>query len=324
MQRVKLYALYRLITVLGSVGIWRTAAASEADCQLQNGKCTYNINLNTAGACSSSPKLEQFYHKPEEIRLPADAKMSQMQKDFDVVKSDHENRIKELENSIQKVLRNAIPTVPVEYSPRVVHVDTNSRQINTIESAPSKHESSGNVLLLQLQTQFNTMRTSLSQRTADLLEARNKLNETSDLLHAAQKQAIDSNNKLVSLETKSTVMERENRILKNKLKDKTERLEYATEKLNTTETKLLTIENQLFDVVRSEAILKEELETVKHILNKTQTKLAELQRNHTILQEKFKKTKRTLKIREEELMECYEGKFPDDKSVKSMTVKTLQ
>lgn len=313
MQRVKLYALCRLTIVLGLLGIWRIASASEADCQLQNGKCTYNINLNTDGACSSSPKLEQFYLKPEEIRLPADAKMSQMQKDFDVVKSDHENRIKELENSIQKVLRSAIPTVPVDYSPRVVHVDTNSRQINTIQSAPSKQESSGNVLLLQLQNQFNTMRTSLSQRTADLLEARNKLNETSDLLHAAQKQAIDSNNKLVSLETKSAVMERENRILKNKLKDKTERLEYATEKLNTTETKLLNIENQLFDVVRSEAILKEELETVKHILNKTQTKLAELQRNHTILQEKFKKTKRTLKIREEELMECYEGKFSDDK-----------
>lgn len=297
-----------VVMVVGCFGILSKAFASEAECQVQNGRCTYNINLNAAAPCNPEPKLEGFYPRPEEIRLPADEKMSKMQQDFDVVKSDHENRIKELENSIQKVLRNAITSVPVGYSSGTVYVDTASRQSNRVESTQSNQGPSGNILLLQLQNQFNTLRTTLSQRTADLLEARNKLNETSDLLHAAQKQALDSNNKLVSLETQASVLERENRILKNKLKDKTERLEYATERLNTTETKLLDIENQLFDVVRSEATLKEELETVKHILNITQSKLTELQRNHTELQEKYRKTRRTLKIRDEELMECYRGK----------------
>ncbi|XP_045189151.2 uncharacterized protein LOC123546718 isoform X2 [Mercenaria mercenaria] len=299
------YALHFVVCVL----IVGKSASSKAQCQLENGKCTYNINLNQGGTCSPPTKsLEDLYPKPEEFRMPADEKMNKMQEDFDVVKSDHENRIKELENSIQKVLRNAISPAPVQYSTNQLHVSTTSRRINTIDSRSPNKDGSGNILLLQLQNQFNTLRTSLSQRTADLLEARNKLNETTDLLKAAQKQSFESNSKLVSLETKSAVLERENRILKNKLKDKTERLEYATETLNTTETKLVSIENQLYDVVRSEATLKEELETVKHMLKETQTKLEELQKNHTELHVKYKKARRTLKIRNEELMECYTAK----------------
>ena len=303
----------KVLTAFCMFGLVSETISSDTKCQLQNGICTYNINLNEAGSCSSPTKttLEEFdtYSRPQEIRLPADEKMTKMQKDFDVVKSDHENRIKELESSIQKVMRNAISSQPAEYSNNQIYLGSSSRgRESIIESKRPNQESSGNLLLLQLQNQFNSMRTSLSQRTADLLEARNKLNETSDLLKAAQKLSFESSSKLVGLETKAAVLERENRILKNKFKDKSERLEYANEKLNITETKLRSVENQLYDVVRSESNLKEELATVKHILKETQMKLSALQVNHTDLQAKYKKTKLTLKIRDEELIECYKGK----------------
>lgn len=305
MRRFTSFILY--IVVIGVFGIVNKSTSSEVECQLYNGQCTYNVNLNPTESCASSAKTEAFKVGPEGFKLPADEKMHKMQRNFDVVKSDHENRIKELENSIQKVLRNAIPTGPVEYTARPEHVDAHSRRANTIEVQSKSHDNSGSILLLQLQNQFNKLRTSLSERTADLLETRNKLNETADLLHAAQKLAFDSNTKLVNLETKSTVLERENRIVKNKLKDKTERLKYATETLNATETNLFQMENQLYDVVRSESTLKEELETLKYKFNKTQAVLEELQRNHTELETKYRRTRRTLRVRDEELMECYAG-----------------
>jgi hypothetical protein len=303
---------YKALAAICILGI--VIESSDTQCQLQNGKCTYNVNLNVVESCKSPTKnnlgVFNTYLQPQEIRLPADGKMTQMQKDFDVVKSDHENRIKELESSIQKVLRNAISSQPVEYPNNKVYVESSSHRETIIEpKRRPNQEGSGNILLLQLQNQFNTMRTSLSQRTADLLEERNKLNETSDLLKAAQRQSFESNSKLVGLETNAAVLERETRILKNKYKDKSERLDYANEQLNITETKLRNIENQLYDVVRSESNLKEELETVKHILRETQLKLAALQVNHTDLQAKYNKTKDTLAIRDEELIECYTGNF---------------
>lgn len=309
MRRFLSFILYSLVFVfsfLGKFGILYTSA--ETQCEFQNGQCIYQVNLSPTAACSSSPTFETVY-KPEEIRLPADQKMGQMQKDFDTVKSDHENRIKELEHSIQKILRNALSSgPPMHYGSRHVHIDSDIRERNTIEETPQIQDGSASTLLLQLQNQFNNMRKSLSERTADLLEARNKLNETTDLLNAAQKQAFESNSKLVSFETTATVLERENRILKNKLKDKTERLDYANEMLNTTEHKLINVENQLYDVIRSEATLREELETLKVILNKTQMELQELKKNHSELEDKYKRAKLNLKVREEELIECYKAK----------------
>ncbi|XP_060575301.1 uncharacterized protein LOC132732810 [Ruditapes philippinarum] len=167
-----------LVFVLGfAVGIAGEPSSSEVSCQFKHGKCTYDIYLNHAEACAPSRQTTfeetNSFFKPQEIRLPADEKMTKMQKDFNVVKSDHENRIKELESSIQKVLRNAIPLQPVKYSNNHVQVESTSRHGNLIETKQPNQEGSGNILLLQLQNQFQcNKRTSLSQRTADLLETR--------------------------------------------------------------------------------------------------------------------------------------------------------
>ncbi|KAH3785219.1 hypothetical protein DPMN_163304 [Dreissena polymorpha] len=292
-----------------------TYAISRSKCELNDGKCSYNINLETSASCA--PEKESyvsFGQGYETINYAGDEKMNQMQQDFNIVKTEHENRIKELELSIQKVLRNAISTIPVEYGPKhAVAYDTlplhgPENRAEFSERSRAEHDVSGNMLLFQLQSQFNRMRTSLSERTADLLEVKNKLNETNDLLTAAQKQAWDSSSKLVHLETHSSVLEREANILRNKLKDKTERLDYANERLNISETKLVKVENQLYDVVRSEAMAKEELETLKRVLNKTQTELEKLKVLHADISRKYQKTRNTLERRETELMECYSAK----------------
>lgn len=281
-----------------------------SQCQVQDGRCTYLVNLAPASSCSSATSSDDvidFSLKPEALRRSDHNTVEQLQSDFSTIKSDHENRIKELENSIQKLLRNAFPDRSVTYAAEDVYVEkeAETKQQLTGNMTPEK---SGNLLLFQLQGQFNRMAASLSERTADLMEARNKLNATTELLHATQKQAHESSSNLVSLQTKSKVLERQTNILKNKLKDKTERLDYANERLNTSETKLLQTEDQLYDIVRAESTAREELETLKIVMNRTMKQLEDLKRNHSELTTKYKRTKRTLNLREEELMECYSGK----------------
>lgn len=289
-------------------GCYISTSTAHSQCRLRDGECTYTVNLAAPTSCSpAAPNVDNYIEdsvKPEALRQPSNAMVHQLQTDLSTMKSDHENRIKELEASIQRVMRNALlpgPAVQEDY-------EESNREARTLTLDNHTPDRPGNLLLFQLQSQFNRMSTSLGERTADLLEARNKLNETTDLLTAAQKQALEVSSKLSHLETKSSVLEREANILKNKLKDKTERLEYANERLNISDARLLETETQLYDVVRAESNVREELETLKIILNKTQAQLAALQRNHSELTTKYRRAKRTLILREEELMECYSGK----------------
>ena len=280
-------------------GIFLKLAFSQTKCELQNGRCTYNINLSTMGLCDTPPSEIISRPNKEEHLEREYGKMHEMQQDFNTVKSEHETRIKELEESVQRLLRNAIP-----YQERGRTGEVYIERVSDTRPVP---ESGGNVLLFQLQHQFNTLRKSLSERTADLLETRNKLNETTDLLNAAQKQAFDSNSKLVSYETNAAVIERENRIMKNKLRHTTEQLDYVSDKLNASEIKLTSVENQLYDVVRSESTLREELATMTLRFNATFKQMEELQKNNTILDALYKKSELTLKLREEALQDCFQG-----------------
>ena len=285
-------------------------ADGQSQCTLQNDKCTYNINLSPAESChsaSTDPAGLKTEIPSDSTKQHDDAKMYQMEQDLNVVKADHENRIKELEHSIQSVLRNSIPTVPVDYSGRSPMIDKRPVDFKRSSREEERLHGSEDTLLMQLQSQFNRLRSSLSKRTADLLETRNKLNETSDLLKETQKQLFKTSSQLEVFETKAAVLEKEGNIMKNKLKHKTEKLEYTEERLNQSETKLLNLETQLYDLVRAEATLREEHETVKLKLNKTETELNELKENHTTLTKKYHRTKKTLHLREEELMECYTG-----------------
>lgn len=276
------------------------ACAQTHNCELLNGQCRYTVNLNTIGDCLSSSTETSNDFRIDENLQQQNGKMFEMQKDFNVVKSEHESRIKDLEESVHKLLRNAL-SERRNIKSEEVYID----QASDKRSQPA--QPNGNFLLFQLQHQFNNLRKSLSERSADLLEARNKLNETTDLLNAAQKQALDANNKLVTFETKSSVLERENRIMKRQLKLKNERLEIVEDKLNATEINLFRLENQLYDVVRSESTLREEMVTLKMKFNETLEEMDELKQNNSDLDFLYTKTFITLRQREEDLQDCFEG-----------------
>lgn len=278
----------------------KSACAQTHNCELLNGQCTYTVNLNTMGDCLSTSTETSRDFRIDENLQQQNGKMFDMQKDFNAVKSEHETRIKDLEISVHKLLRNALSETRNIKSEEVY-----IGQVSDRRSQPA--QPNGNILLFQLQHQFNNLRKSLGERAADLLEARNKLNETTDLLNAAQKQALDANNKLVTFETKSSVLERENRIMKNQLKLKTERLEIVENKLNATEINMFSLENQLYDVVRSESTLREEMVTLKMKFNETLEEMDELKQNNSDLDLLYTKTLLTLRQREEDLQDCFEG-----------------
>lgn len=288
-------------------------AVPQSQCHLQNGQCTYTVNLAPGGSCGQAPgpglelgvdRLPSTHSGPD-VNILDDSRVFKMQEDIHTVKMDHENRIKELENSIQRVLRNAIPSGPVQYVAHGSPVDDGrhgNSNGNNVDNSP------GNILLMQLQSQFNNMRKSLSERTTELVEVRNKFNENKDLLTEAQRQLFEATKSLADIETNSAHLEKENNILKSKLHSKTDRLDYTTEELNTTQTKLKSVEGQLYDVVRSESTLREELLTVKLNLEKALAELSEVTMNYTTLKDRHQRVKKTLDIRNEELMECYSAK----------------
>ncbi|KAL4232406.1 hypothetical protein ACF0H5_009974 [Mactra antiquata] len=299
--------LWRFVVFLNGLLL---SVNSQTQCELRNGACTYNVNLLLSDDCKKTESGPSSFSAPLDISLPA---LDRTADDvLDTIKSDHENRIKELESSIQKIMRNVISSQIPQYMDNHKYGSFSYEEDAVRPTEENMRNSnrgpSGNVLLLQLQNQFNTLRKTLSERTADLLDARNKLNETLDLLSAAQKQAMDAGNKLVNVENEASVLSRENRILKNKLKHKTEHLDYAVQKLNTTETQLRNSEERLYDVIRSESTIKEELLTVKLDLDRKVEEFDDLLVNYTELGIKYKKIKRKLSVLEVELNECFLGK----------------
>ncbi|XP_069140761.1 uncharacterized protein [Argopecten irradians] len=270
-------------------------------CVLQNGQCTYNILLSQqTGECSSRGdnfSEQQNDNSNRHVRI--------LETDLDVVKTNHENRILELEASVQKLLRDAVHDGPRNPGGEVGTYSNNAMGPGPIQQAPNRTE---NTLLSRLSREFSALREELREKTFALLEKETKYNETIEALREAQEDLVDTGEELILAEHKAATLQRERYILKNQLKDKTDRLDVATEKLNISETKLRDLEIQLYTLVRSEANLKEEIGYYIYKLNKTEKALKVLQRNHTDLKHRHARTKQTLRKTEDELMECYAAK----------------
>ncbi|XP_060073279.1 uncharacterized protein LOC132553085 [Ylistrum balloti] len=275
---------------------------SANQCVLQNGQCTYNILLSQqTGECSTGGvnfSDQQDDNSNRHVRV--------LENDLDVIKTNHEDRILELEASVQKLLRDAVPAGPRNPGGEV-GTFTNNVAVGPgpIQQAPNRTE---NGLLSRLSREFSSLRDELKEKTLALLEKETRYNETVNALREAQEDLLDTGEELILAEHKAATLQREGYILKNQLKDKSARLEAATEKLNVSETKRKAMEIQLYELVRSEANLKEEMGYYIYKLNKTEKALNVLQQNHTDLKHRHARTKRMLRKTEEELMECYAAK----------------
>ncbi|KAK3607323.1 hypothetical protein CHS0354_018808 [Potamilus streckersoni] len=286
--------------------LFRTILA-DSKCSLQDGVCTYNINLHQ-GKTNCETNYNTF-SIGDSIKLNDRDKSSQMEQEFHDIKEDHEKRIKELETSIQRVLRSALSsgnmdsnTLELQQAPQHIPpaapVHVNKSLVNTNEGS----------LIAQLQGEFTKLKASLKSRTKELLDTKTTLNATLENLKDTQTSLFESSEKLIDAENKVETLEYQASIVKNQLKDKAERLEIASEKLNASETKRLATEEQLYNLVRSEANLKEELGYYKYKLNQTLNELEELRKNYTDLTNMHQKVKRNLRTCELELMDCYTAK----------------
>ena len=231
-----------------------------------------------------------------------DEMMTSMQKDFNVVKTDHEDRLKELEASVQKMLRSAVPDI---HSNVVYSGDSPPINLKRVPIQQNRTESG---LLTRLHDEFAKLRTNLQNKAKALLEKEAQLNETSNALIDSQEELFKLSEKLIISDHKAATLEQERYILKNQVKDKSEKLEKAFAKVNVSDTKIAGLEKQLYKLVRSESNLKEEVGYYMWKLNKTVTEMKSLQRNHTELKAKHSRTKQDLRKTELDLMECFAGK----------------
>ena len=276
-------------------------------CTLQNGKCSYEINLSHFdSACDSKNSKTRSISEKDPYRQN-DKEMSQMQKDFHVVTELHKNRIEELEASVQKLLRSAVPAGPVSNQVTVKRPDANHIVLGTLPHGALNQSETG--LIRKLYNEFTSLRTRLHKRTSQLLGTEAKLNETSHLLMKSQDELLNQGDKLMIAEHKVATMEQEKYILKNQLKHKSEQLTELQLKFNVTDAKLFDLENQLYTIVRSESNLKEELGFYKWKLAQVEKTYGLLQANYTGLELKFNKTEQTLRKTEIDLMECFTGKL---------------
>lgn len=281
-------------------------------CSLKNGKCTYEINLSHF---DTQCQTTSFKSDPNRQN---DNAMSQMQKDFHTVTEHHKNRIEELEASVQKLLRSAIPVGPVQT--QVLSRKSEEDQVISRHISYGSNNQTEKGLLRTLYDEFTNLRERLHKRTAQLLDTESKLNETSHMFSKAQEELLNQGDKILIYEHKVAVLEQERYIVKNQLKHQSEQLLELQAKYNATNARLLDREDKLYTLVRSESNLKEELGLYQWKLSQVEKAYYQLQANHTALESKLNKTEQTLRKTETDLMECVSAKtqsfcgFEDDKT----------
>lgn len=288
----KVLKLFYLSFVFLELTVFKETCQNQ--CSLQNGQCTYNIQLShVENGCS---RITEEGESTKTGQVQNDN--ARVQQDLAVVKTDHENRLRELEASVQKILRSAVSAPPAQMTLSMGEGINLRPQRNRTE----------NSLLTRLHDEFTKIRSQLSKKSLELAETYRKLNESVLLLEEAQDDLFATSEQLLNAEQKAATFEQEGYILKNKLKHARSRYIVAEENFNISETKRISLENQLYTVVRSEANLKEELETYKYRFNETLTNLHNLKREHSLLNDTYLQTKKNLRKTEMELMDCYTAK----------------
>lgn len=273
---------------------------STNQCVLNDGKCSYNVYLSNDNCGGPRQRSGQVQNEQRDSYSAAD-----MQKDFNVVKTDHEDRIRELEASVQKMLRSSLPSnqIPitsnsVEGPIRPVNIENLFPGVNATEHG----------LLSSLHNHFTKLRNKIQAKTKKLLDMEVRLNDTSNALAQAHEELFINSEKVIDAEHKVASMEQERYMLKSQIKYKSEQLNHALEKVNITDAKLLQVEKQLYHLVRSESNLKEELGLYQWKLNNSLKAFKSLKTNYTKLDGKYNDTKAELDRAHIDFMECITAK----------------
>lgn len=269
-------------------------ALLENQCVLSDGRCTYNVQLSLAGGkCNSGPvPPAEFLTGTQNDNSK---RMSDMEKDFQDIKDDHESRLKHLENAVQKVVFQETSKSPAK-APFLLGSKYSAGNMETEEQ-----------LLTSLHQEFTNIRDRLRIKSELLVVSEKKLNETLKALELSQKNFLESSRDLLEAEDKVGSLQAENFVLKTDLDEKTVKLDLTTEILNETDTSLKILQDNYNITSISESKLKEELANHKTALNETTELLDKTLTEYTTLMTKHAKAVETLHRRERELIDCYTG-----------------
>ncbi|XP_012940312.2 uncharacterized protein LOC101853653 [Aplysia californica] len=276
-------------------------------CSFRHRGCTYNIQLNHKDHEIES-RNEGCREKNEEITLDRaqndyTAKIDDMEKNFSFLRDAHEQRIKELESTVRDLLG-------IGKSGEFVARDKDGVEISR---GSTTHLSSGfsinnKELMDKLETEFNKLREAVRSKSTELIDTQIKLNETSVAMHEAQLKHFKTSQDLLNTENQVTMLKRERAVLKNQLKDRSYKLDVSTSKAKDCELKSTDQQDRMMELFRSESTLKEELMTVQLTMNMTKNEMAALQTKHRALRGRHERVRSIMKIREQELINCYSAK----------------
>ncbi|XP_064601810.1 uncharacterized protein LOC135467847 [Liolophura sinensis] len=288
----------RILVIVGLVLLRVPEALLENQCVLSDGRCTYNVQLSLAGGkCNSGPEPPvEFLTGTQNDNSK---KMTDMEKDFQDIKDDHESRLKRLENTVQKVVLGSRDTS--SKSPAKAPFLLGSKYA---ESNMETEEQ----LLTSLHKEFTNIRDRLRIKSDLLVVSEKKLNETLKALEMSQKSFLETSKDLLEAEDKVGSLQAENFVLKTNLDEKTIKLEHTSEILNETDTTLKILQENYNVTSISESKLKEELANHKTALNETTVLLDKTLTEYTTLMTKHAKAVDTLHRRERELIDCYTAK----------------
>ncbi|XP_070211954.1 myosin heavy chain, non-muscle-like isoform X2 [Littorina saxatilis] len=305
-DRVAAYLLCAFAVVLS---LAQTSSSSNECSFMRSHKgeqCVYNIHLNQDSDCSRSRGRRHF--KPgyrdddEEIY---DEKIDSMEKNFSVMKDQHEQRLKDLEGTVRELLGKDVSFASLVKSSAQLAAGSVGQGKVEVSRGSGRVDSS---MLDRLHAEFDKLRTALRQKTEQLFDTQVKVNETEKMLEKSQLNVFKVSQDLLHAENRVAIMERERAILKNQLKDRSYKLGVSSGKASECEVKLSEQQEQQLTLIRSENVLTEELMTCELRLNMTKEELVTLEKRHKEMKSRHSRVKQVLSIRENELIDCYAAK----------------
>ncbi|KAK3725625.1 hypothetical protein RRG08_043042 [Elysia crispata] len=309
---------FLLISLPLQLHIAEAKSGENTGCSFARDGCTYNIYLSQGeleeDALGESLRSVQLKESKlpcgqaskkvvleDQVQNDYSAKLDNMEKNFSFLKDAHEQRLKELEGTIQKLVDTSVTdTKEEESSAETTRFSARSRESRNRFGDPN--------FMKKLEREFEKIRRDLRERSSELLDTQTKLNETNARMHQEQIDKFKTSKELLNAENQITALRRERAILKNQLKDKTYRLDVSQEKATECERKSLIQQDEILKLFRSESTLKEDLLSAEMRLNRTREEHTQLRKKHSELKTRQERVRRVLKIRERELMICYSAK----------------
>lgn len=297
--------LYYISACGGTTGSWKSSS-TDGKCILENGGCSYNINL--MHGCSDA---NIDHHKEFSTHEHSD-QLTEIERNLAVLRVDHSRRLSDLESRIERllapvsVLSSQRDGIGVRGKTATNEYETESGKSLAFKDEEGRGE---NILLLQVHKEFSGLRRDLasSRRQTRILEAqledsRLKLNRTSHSLLRTASKLLETEMRL------SEVMnDRENiGVLLNEAK---RNLSTTKAHLDEKTKEIRNTTAELHRTIKRKAQLQLELEKSNADKEVLRIRLNDSQELYNGLNKRHENLTKEYKRKEALLIECFRGKY---------------